>query len=192
MNRIKDILRSGEAFRYLIAGIVTTGVNLVVFALLRYGLQLSLVVSNFIAIVVAILFAFVSNKFYTFRARSLRIGDIVTEFVWFVGGRLITMAIEIGGVYILAVWFGIHDFIAKLLIQVVVVIANYIISKVFVFKDREQSLGDWAKKQYVYLLAFFVPMLLFLLVCLRFSVTPFGDKTLMIIDSLHQYLPLLR
>lgn len=189
MNKIKDMLQSGEALRYLVAGIVTTGVNLVVFALLRYGLQLSLVVSNFIAIMVAIVFAFVSNKFYTFRAKSLRIGDVVTEFVWFVGGRLITMAIEIGGVCILAIWFGIHDFIAKLMIQVVVVIANYVISKVFVFKDRERSLYDWAKNQYVFLLAFFVPMILFLLVCLRFQVTPFGDKTLMIIDSLHQYLP---
>ena len=48
---------------------------------------------------------------------------------------------------------------------------------------------EWAKDNWVYIASFVLPALLFLAVCIHFEITPFGDKTLMIIDSLHQYLP---
>lgn len=190
IKRIYNFLQSKEAVRYLIAGAFTTAVNLLVFTILRYVLGVGLTFSNFIAIICAIIFAFFINKFYAFRSDSTKPAQVFTEFVKFVGGRMVTMIIEIGGVYILAVWFDINDIIAKLVTQLIVVVGNYIISKVFVFQKKEsRTAPEWIQDNWIYVMSFLLPAVLFLVVCIKFEITPFGDKTLMIIDSLHQYLP---
>ncbi|MDD5949505.1 MAG: GtrA family protein [Lachnospiraceae bacterium] len=190
IKRVVQFVQSKEAIRYLIAGIFTTLVNFFVFIVLRYIFGAGLTFSNFVAVVFAIIFAFFANKFYAFRSGSRRPVEMLTEFFKFVGGRLFTMAIEIGGVYVLAVWFDIPDMISKLLTQAVVVVCNYVISKLFVFSEKEnRTIVEWAKNNWVYIASFVLPALLFLAVCIHFEITPFGDKTLMIIDSLHQYLP---
>lgn len=189
-ERIAEFLRSGEAFRYVIAGIGTTLCNLLVFSLLRYGLHVGLNRSNFIAILCSIVFAFFANKFYAFRSLDTTPVVLVTEFIKFLGGRLITLVIEMSGVYVLAVWLHLPEMFSKIMTQFIVVVANYVISKIFVFqRGKGQTILDWVKERYVYVIAFVFPVLLFLLVCLKFQVTPFGGKTLMIIDSLHQYIP---
>ena len=179
-----------EVFRYIIAGGCTTLVNLVVFAILRYALKMGLSQSNFIAIVAAIIFAFFANKYYAFRSETKGVAMLITEFIKFVGGRLVSMVIEIGGVYILAIWCGMPDMAAKIVTQVIVMIVNYVISKLFVFQEKEsRTIVEWLKDNYVYVLSFVLPACLFVAVCIHFEITPFGDKTMMIIDSLHQYIP---
>ena len=124
IKRVVQFVQSKEAIRYLIAGIFTTLVNFSVFIVLRYIFGAGLTFSNFVAVVFAIIFAFFANKFYAFQSGSRRPVEMLTEFFKFVGGRLFTMAIEIGGVYVLAVWFDIPDMISKLLTQAVVVVCN--------------------------------------------------------------------
>ncbi len=189
-NRLSDLLKSKELLRYVIAGVFTTVVNVFVFSVLRFAIGLSLNASNAIAILTSIVFAFFINKFYTFRSQHNDFVYVATEFLKFVGGRLITMAIEIGGVYVLAIWFGLPDLAAKLLTQAVVVVSNYVISKFVVFnKNESATVADWAKENWIYILSFVIPAVLFIISCIKYKVTPFGDQTLMIIDSLHQYLP---
>ena len=186
-----DKFQSLETIRYLIAGGLTTLVNLIVFAIVRYGMHLGLSLSNFIAIVAAIIFAYFINKYYAFRSNTKGVARAITEFLKFVGGRLFSMVIEIAGVYILAVWNDTPEMLAKILTQVIVVIVNYFISKIFVFNNKKESRSfvEWLKDNYVYIIAFILPAALFIAVCVKYKITPFGENTMMIIDSLHQYIP---
>lgn len=121
--------------RYLFFGGLTTFVNLGVFALLKGPFGIDYKISNFFSVSVAICFAFVVNKFYVFQSKSDTFIDTVHEFVKFVLGRLITMAVEVGGVPFCVEVIHQPQMIAKLETQVIVMVVNYFISKLIVFKS---------------------------------------------------------
>lgn len=134
-DRLFEIINS-RAVRYLIAGGATTLVNLIVFTLLCRVLHIEVNISNVISVISAILFAYVINKIFVFRSKCPSPGALLAEFVKFVGARGITMIIEVGGVFLLYNIIGQNELIAKLETQVVVLIANYVISKFLVFKNN--------------------------------------------------------
>ena len=123
----------GEAIRYLFAGGLTTLVNFCLFALFRL-LGIGLTISNITAIAISILFAYVINKLFVFRRRSDSIAALALELFKFVGARLFTMALEVGAVELFVTALGQNEFIGKAVAQVLVIIANYFISKLIVFR----------------------------------------------------------
>lgn len=146
ISKIKDFLRDGEAIRYIIVGICTTLFNLVCFAVLTkvFALVISdeginVTVSNFLSVVLSILFAYVTNKLFVFRSHCKNFGELFFEFIKFVGARGITMVIEVGGVFLLFNILGIHEMVSKLATQVLVVIGNYFISKFLVFRSSKKA-----------------------------------------------------
>ena len=120
--------------RYLFFGGLTTLVNLGIFALLKGPFGIDYKISNFFSVSVAICFAFVVNKFYVFQSKSDTFSDTVHEFIKFVLGRLVTMAVEVGGVPFCVEIIHQPQMIAKLETQVIVMVVNYFISKLLVFK----------------------------------------------------------
>lgn len=135
MNKIKKIiigLYRNDVVRYVFFGGCTTLVNLVSFYVLRKaGLQLT--VANVISIVAAILFAYVVNSKYVFQDKCDSLKAHIQPFCKFIGARLVTMIIEVGGVWLLVSVMGMGDMIGKFLTQFIVLILNYIFSKFFVF-----------------------------------------------------------
>lgn len=135
MNKIKKIiigLYRNDVVRYVFFGGCTTLVNLVSFYVLRKaGLQLT--VANVISIVAAILFAYVVNSKYVFQDKCDSLKTHIQPFCKFIGARLVTMIIEVGGVWLLVSVMGMGDMIGKFLTQFIVLILNYIFSKFFVF-----------------------------------------------------------
>ena len=134
-NRLVQLMTS-EGMRYLIIGGCTTLVNLVVYALLCRVFHLNVNVSNIISIIISILFAYVTNKLIVFRSHCGSFGELAAECARFIGARLSTMAIEVGGVFLLYEVLHQNEMIAKLATQVIVIIGNYFISRFLVFKDR--------------------------------------------------------
>lgn len=125
--------------RYIFFGGLTTLVNIVVFAILEGPLGIDYKISNFFSVAAAICFAFVVNKLYVFQSKSKSFRDTVNEFVKFVLGRLVTMVVEVGGVPFCVELLGQPKMIAKLETQVIVMIVNYFISKLFVFKSASDQ-----------------------------------------------------
>ncbi|MBF0713430.1 GtrA family protein [Gemella sp. GH3] len=117
---------------YLFFGVCTTLVNLVSYYILT-KLGLERITSNFLAITLSILFAYVVNARYVFSSKVYGIKKIFYELSKFFTSRLFTMFIEIVGVEVL-VWIGIGDFISKVIVQFIVIVANYFISQYIVFK----------------------------------------------------------
>ncbi len=90
--------------------------------------------------------------------------------------------------FFLSCLFGIPEVGSKLALQVVVLVLNYIFSKVFVFSEKEKAPVNPVKRN-CYILGFAIPALTIALAFAVNQVFPFGDHGVLIIDSLHQYLP---
>jgi putative flippase GtrA len=135
-SRIISLLTS-EGMRYLVIGGCTTLVNLVVYAVLCRVVGLNVNVSNIISVSVSIIFAYVTNKLIVFRSHCSSWGELAAECARFIGARLATMAIEVGGVFLIYNVMHQDEMIAKLATQVLVVIGNYFISRFIVFRDRK-------------------------------------------------------
>lgn len=125
---------SEEAVRYLFFGVLTTGVNLTVFLFFRYVGKASVNTANLISILTAVIFAFFVNRFLVFEITNTDRKEMTKEFLSFAGMRAGTLGIEFFGVWFLNGYINIRDFWSKCLIQSVVIILNYIISKFVVFR----------------------------------------------------------
>lgn len=131
---INLILRfyENDVIRYIFFGGCTTLVNLVCFYVLRkcnFGLN----IANIISIIAAIIFAYVVNSKFVFLDKCETLRDHVQPFCKFVSARLLTMVIEVGGVWLLVVQMRFSDMIGKFVTQFIVLALNYIFSKFFVF-----------------------------------------------------------
>lgn len=187
---------NNQAVRYIFFGGCTTLVNLVMYYLLRTVLGIDIVTANTAAILTAIAFAYVVNKLFVFEHRASSVKALLKEAGGFIGMRLGTMLIEILGVLLLSCIWGVNDMAAKLVLQVVILVLNYLISRFVVFKDeelvdrgQEERLREKRTARRYFLAAFGLTVLVVGIGFAVMGVWPFGDKTVLIIDSLHQYLP---
>ena len=128
------ICYNNNVLRYIFYGGLTTLVNWGVFYLLRHGFKVPFAAANTVSVIMAILFAYAVNSRFVFRTKASTFGEHAGEFVKFVSARGVTMLIEIGGGYLLVEVLHMNEnFVKIFLIQVIVLILNYIISKFFVF-----------------------------------------------------------
>lgn len=128
-----------EMVRYLFYGGCTTAVNLAVFALLRYKTGWNVRIANPVSILIAIVFAFVVNKWRVFRSVWDGWKQSLVELGQFGGMRGLSMLLEIVGTDVLIEYMHISDFNSKLVMQFIVIAVNYIISKFFVFRNRKSG-----------------------------------------------------
>lgn len=139
MEKIKELIKkfcTREVILYLIFGVLTTLVNFVSFYVLSKLVGWDENLSNFIAIVLAVLFAYVTNKNLVFHSEAKNIKEKFEEFCKFVAGRAVTMVVEFVGCWILFKT-AIPEMISKLAVTVIVVVLNFFISKFFAFKPKK-------------------------------------------------------
>lgn len=141
-----------EVIMYLIFGVLTTIVSWGSYAVFEMVFEKAIVdvnvlvaVSNVLSWVAAVLFAYVTNKLFVFESKSFKPTTVFKELGLFVGARLISGAVEWVGVPLL-VWiglnqtiFGVEGMFAKVLVSVIVVILNYILSKLIVFRKEKTN-----------------------------------------------------
>lgn len=125
-------LYENSIIRYLFFGGCTTLVNMASFYGLR-KMQVGLNLANFSSIVLAILFAYVVNAKFVFQSAYHNTKEIVQSFLKFVSARAVTMILEIGGLWFFVEAIKVQEMIGKFIIQILIVILNYVFSKIFVF-----------------------------------------------------------
>lgn len=145
MERLKELYRKHkEIANYLIFGVATTIVNWVAYSILIKGFGMNEVVGNAIAVVVAVLFAFVTNKIWVFESKQRDVASLAKEALSFFGSRAVTGAIEIIGVPTLQSMglnqslFGVKGMWAKIAISVIIIVLNYVFSKFIVFRKNKE------------------------------------------------------
>lgn len=122
-----------EIIMYLIMGVLTTVVNIGVYYIFSHVFMLEKNISNVIAWVVAVLFAFITNKLFVFKSDK----DIKKEIIEFFKYRLATLVMEVILFYLFINIIKMNDMIAKIILNVLVIILNYIFSKLFIFKKEK-------------------------------------------------------
>ena len=120
-----------ELILYVFFGTLTFFVNVIVYFFFEGILGVNYLISNILAWFFSVLFAYVTNRIWVFESKSR---DILKEMSLFFGGRIFSGAVDTGLMYLFIDILTIGDFISKIVVQVIVVILNYIFSKLIVFK----------------------------------------------------------
>ena len=124
-----------EILLYLFFGVLTTAVDwLISFALYSTGLNVH--AADVIAWCAAVLFAFVTNRKLVFASKSVTPASIARELILFSGGRVTTLLLQeliVFVFYDLLTW---NPYLVKMAAAVLVVILNYVISKLLVFRKK--------------------------------------------------------
>lgn len=136
----KFLQRHREMIVYLVVGVMTTVVNWAFYAACVniFGVGLS----NGIAWAGAVAFAFLANKCFVFESKTWQARVVVREVGLFVGARAVTGLLEIISVPVLVAFglnqrmFGIPGMVSKVLVSVLVLILNFLFSKLFIFKRK--------------------------------------------------------
>lgn len=127
-------LFSREIILYVICGALTTLVNIVTYHICCG--MFDVLVANAIAWVASVLFAYVVNKIFVFQSKTKQFNEIIKELLGFFGGRIGTLLIESLILFIFVTTLGLHEMIIKIVAQFIVLVLNFIISKLFVFKKK--------------------------------------------------------
>lgn len=130
---------NNPVLRYIFFGGCTTLVNLVSYYILRKTTPLNLNIANWISIMLAILFAYVTNSIWVFESKVHGFVERLVEFGKFVGARAVTMVIEVGGLWMMTSLFHMNDFLGKFIIQFIVLVLNYVFSKFLVFTKKDKG-----------------------------------------------------
>lgn len=121
--------------RYLCFGALTVGENLLCFYFLTAYTDWDSNLSNGISIFTALLFAYATNTRFVFCSKCSSLCERFSEFIRFLMARIFTMLLEFGGVYFMICVLDMNEMLSKGLLQVVVIVLNYILSRLMIYRD---------------------------------------------------------
>lgn len=146
-------LKYKEIISYVFFGVLTTVVNLVSFKIFDSVLGSKMyLLTNIISWVLAVIFAYITNKLWVFESKSMKPKVLLKEIAGFLGARLFSLGVEEAGLWtmidllsldrlsisIFSLTIG-GNMIVKLILQVIVVILNYIFSKFIIFAKKSDD-----------------------------------------------------
>lgn len=142
MKKINELLKKyEEIIRYLIIGVLTTVVSLLTYYLLSYTVldpkvTLQLQITNIISWIASVTFAYFTNRKYVFKVQEQQ---NLKEASKFYVSRLTTLVLDMLLMQIFVIKLKFNDKIIKLIVQVIIIVLNYILSKFLVFKSKVKN-----------------------------------------------------
>ncbi|HBG2929631.1 TPA: GtrA family protein [Clostridioides difficile] len=125
-----------ETILYLFFGAFTTLVNIVSYLFFTRVILFNFMVANALAWILAVLFAYVTNKFFVFESKRIEIKFLFKEFLSFVSFRLLSGVVEMLIMYVMIDLLFVNDIIVKAFTNIVVIVLNYFFSKMIIFKNK--------------------------------------------------------
>lgn len=139
MNIIKRVLVKYKCFiLYVFFGGCTTMVNIIAYVICARGLSFGTIVSNSVAWILAVTSAYLTNRVWVFNSKANQASEIIREVISFFSCRILTGLLDLLMMYVFVDIIGVNDLIMKLISNFVVIILNYVASKVLIFKNRCQ------------------------------------------------------
>jgi putative flippase GtrA len=149
MDRLKALYKKyREPISYIFWGVLTTAISFISYSLFTLlftaflDTTAAVTIANILSWVCAVLFAFITNKLWVFDSKSFEKSVVFPEFLKFISSRIATGVIEMAGLPLLVylglggALFGIDGLIAKIIINVIVIVLNYVFSKLLIFKKK--------------------------------------------------------
>jgi len=123
-----------EIIKYLIIGVLITILNYLTFAVLTKIFKIDIHISNIIAWVISVVLAYFTNKLIVFESKSFKTEVILKEITSFGAARVFSLLIEELILYVFVNILNMNELIIKFIANIIVIIVNYIFSKLFIFK----------------------------------------------------------
>lgn len=127
-----------EGLLYLFFGGCSTLINILTFFICRQ-FKINIDISNIIAWTVAVIFAFITNKLIVFDSKDTDKKTVMRETISFFIARVFSLGVDIGLLHLMVDFMKINELISKVVSNIVVIVVNYIFSKMFIFKKEKKG-----------------------------------------------------
>ena len=121
-----------ELVLYVVFGTFTFLVNVVTYFLFQSVMGINYLVSNVLAWFFSVLFAYITNRRWVFESKS---PNILKEMSLFFGGRIFSGVVDTALMYLFIDVLVLGNTFSKIVVQIIVIVLNYVFSKLIVFKD---------------------------------------------------------
>jgi putative flippase GtrA len=135
-NKIIKKIWNREVITYLVAGVLTTVVNYIVYYIFCNMMGIPNLIANAIAWIAAVLFAYIVNDIWVFQSKKHSLIGELQQLGKFLGARIVSFLIEETGMFVLIDVMKFNNLIIKGVLAVIVILLNYIFSKLFVFNKN--------------------------------------------------------
>ena len=137
MKKIIELYKKySEIINYLIVGFLTTLVSIIIYFTFTKIIHINYMISNIISWVGSVLFAYITNKKFVFKSTCETKKQVIKEIYQFFNYRILSLIIDILLMYVFVELINVDDMISKIIVQIIVIILNYVFSKLFVFKKK--------------------------------------------------------
>ena len=126
-----------EILLYLFFGGLSFLVSIATYVWFNVGMGMNELLANIISWVITVLFAFLTNRIWVFQSPTNGIKDFLKQMVAFYSGRLITLVVEEIILLVFITWLKFDSVLIKVIAQIIVIVLNYIISKLVIFKKEK-------------------------------------------------------
>ena len=133
-----DIYRKyEEGINYLIFGFLAFVLNYVLYYVFSGVLSIHHLVSTVLSWALTVVFAYWTNRTFVFKSKNKDVKSLWEEFLSFIGARVATEFLELGLMYLMVDCADLNEYISKFICQVLVIVANYFLSKLWIFKEKK-------------------------------------------------------
>ncbi|MFI3167545.1 MAG: GtrA family protein [Bacillota bacterium] len=133
----KLLYKYREIVKYGIFGVLTTLVNYICYIILTRGFSMHELWGTGIAFILSIIFAYFTNRKWVFESQTVG-KEKIAEFFKFVIARISGLFLDLGIMWLFVTHLGYNDLIIKILSNIFIILLNFVISKVFVFKKKAE------------------------------------------------------
>lgn len=126
--------KNKEMLLYLFFGGLSFIVSVATYALFNVPMKMDALIANVLSWIITVMFAFLTNRVWVFASPTDNIKDFMKQMLSFYSGRIITLVIEETILLVFINMLGFGSLLVKIVAQVVVILLNYVISKLFIFK----------------------------------------------------------
>lgn len=126
-----------EIILYAFFGGLTTLVNIFTYALLTRLCSIHEIPATILALLLSILFAYLTNRKWVFQSKASGFAAVSYEVLTFFGGRAVSSLLDIGLMFLFVTTLHYNDIAVKILSNILVIILNYLISKLVVFRKKK-------------------------------------------------------
>lgn len=141
MNKVKELYQKyKEVIHYLIFGGLATSVNFVSYFIFARMIGIEEIVSSGLSWFCSVLFAYITNKMFVFESKTDTRKAFFMEMITFFLARIVSgILCDVGTFALMVKVFHINDIVSKIVTQIMVVVVNYVFSKLFIFKKKKEQ-----------------------------------------------------
>ena len=125
-----------EMLLYLFFGGLSFIVSIATYALFNVGMNINELIANVLSWIITVMFAFLTNRVWVFQSPTNGVAEFVKQMFVFYSGRVITLVVEEVILLVFITWLGFNSMLVKVVAQVIVILLNYVISKLVVFRKK--------------------------------------------------------